>query len=186
MLSEDELLVRRCQDNDEAAFDALFHRHLNRVYALVCHYVGNPEEARPDAGGVRASMPHPLLPRAERVHHLALPHRGERLPGEQRKAARRRSHAAFVPLDDVDRALSTEEEGPMDSVVRQETRERVQQAVGDLPEAHRLVVSLRYFQGLSCKEIAEILDCPVGTVNSRLHYAMTKLRAALQEQLAEC
>ncbi|NLC57237.1 MAG: sigma-70 family RNA polymerase sigma factor [Armatimonadetes bacterium] len=188
MLSEDELLVRRCQDNDEAAFDALFHRHLNRVYALVCHYVGNPEEARDLTQEVFVRVyAHIRSFRGQSAFTTWLYRIAVNVCLEQqRKAARRRSHAAFVPLDDVDRALSTEEEGPMDSVVRQETRERVQQAVGDLPEAHRLVVSLRYFQGLSCKEIAEILDCPVGTVNSRLHYAMTKLRAALQEQLAEC
>jgi RNA polymerase sigma-70 factor, ECF subfamily len=53
---------------------------------------------------------------------------------------------------------------------------RVRQAVADLPEEHRLVVELRFFAGATLDEIAAALDCPLGTVKSRLHYALEKLR----------
>ena len=54
----------------------------------------------------------------------------------------------------------------------------VQAAVAALPDEHRVVVELRFFAGLSLDEIATLLGCPLGTVKSRLHYALEKLRLA--------
>lgn len=53
---------------------------------------------------------------------------------------------------------------------------RVRQAVASLPEEHRLVVELRFFAGATLEEIAAAVDCPLGTVKSRLHHALEKLR----------
>lgn len=187
MLSEDEVLVKRCQENDEAAFDALFERHLNRVYALVYHYVPDREEAHDLTQEVFVRVyTHIRSFRGQSAFTTWLYRVAVNVCLEQRrKYARRSSHAAFVPIEDVDYSLEAEGEGPVDSLMRHDTEEKVHQAMETLPETHRLVVSLRYFEGLSCKEIAEILDCPVGTINSRLHYAMGKMKAALQGQLAE-
>jgi len=57
-----------------------------------------------------------------------------------------------------------------------EDAERVRRAVASLPEEHRLVVDLRFFAGATLDEIAAALGCPLGTVKSRLHYALEKLR----------
>ena len=57
-----------------------------------------------------------------------------------------------------------------------EDARRVRQAVASLPEEHRLVVELRFFAGATLEEIAAALDCPLGTVKSRLHHALEKLR----------
>jgi RNA polymerase sigma-70 factor, ECF subfamily len=57
-----------------------------------------------------------------------------------------------------------------------EDADRVRQAVANLPEEHRLVVELRFFAGATLDEIAAALGCPPGTVKSRLHYALEKLR----------
>jgi RNA polymerase sigma-70 factor (ECF subfamily) len=57
-----------------------------------------------------------------------------------------------------------------------EDAQRVRRAVASLPEAHRLVVELRFFAGATLEEIAAALDCPLGTVKSRLHHALEKLR----------
>jgi RNA polymerase sigma-70 factor (ECF subfamily) len=57
-----------------------------------------------------------------------------------------------------------------------EDARRVRRAVADLPEEHRLVVELRFFAGATLDEIAAALDCPLGTVKSRLHNALEKLR----------
>lgn len=57
---------------------------------------------------------------------------------------------------------------------------RVERAVSELSEDHRLVVVLRHFQGLSYAEIAEITGSPEGTVRSRMHYALRALRAKLR------
>jgi RNA polymerase sigma-70 factor (ECF subfamily) len=65
---------------------------------------------------------------------------------------------------------------PEESAEVSEDAQRVRQAVASLPEEHRLVVELRYFAGATLEEIAAALGCPLGTVKSRLHHALDKLR----------
>ena len=57
---------------------------------------------------------------------------------------------------------------------------RVHGALAELPEAQRQVLELGYFSGLSCSEIAEVLGVPLGTVKSRLHAALKKLRVTFR------
>jgi len=61
----------------------------------------------------------------------------------------------------------------------QDLRMDISTAIGRLDEKYRLILSLRYFQDLSIQEIAQILNCPEGTVKSRLNYALLKLRKEL-------
>jgi RNA polymerase sigma-70 factor, ECF subfamily len=65
---------------------------------------------------------------------------------------------------------------PDQSAEASEDAQRVRRAVASLPEEHRLVVELRFFAGATLDEIAAALGCPPGTVKSRLHYALEKLR----------
>jgi RNA polymerase sigma-70 factor (ECF subfamily) len=67
-------------------------------------------------------------------------------------------------------------------VEKEERAAHVKQAVLALPEAGRVVLVLREYEGLSYKEIAETLGIPIGTVMSRLNYARNRLR----ESLAPC
>jgi RNA polymerase sigma-70 factor (ECF subfamily) len=60
----------------------------------------------------------------------------------------------------------------------------VRQALEDLPEHFRLAIVLSDVEGLSYKEIAEVMDCPVGTVMSRLHRARKMLQLTLRDQAA--
>lgn len=62
---------------------------------------------------------------------------------------------------------------------------RVRGALGELPEDQRTILELGYFQGLSCSEMAEHLGIPIGTVKSRLHAALKKLRATFSAGRAE-
>ena len=55
----------------------------------------------------------------------------------------------------------------------------MREAIAQLEFPHRATIVLFYLEGLSLVEIAEIMDCPVGTVKSRLYYGREKLRAAL-------
>jgi RNA polymerase sigma-70 factor (ECF subfamily) len=70
---------------------------------------------------------------------------------------------------------------PMDNLSAQERKDRVRAGVERLPDFLREVVILAYYQGLKYREIAEILDIPVGTVKSRLHAALNKLQEAWSE-----
>jgi RNA polymerase sigma-70 factor (ECF subfamily) len=70
---------------------------------------------------------------------------------------------------------------PEQNLESEEWRESIWRYVAQLPEPQRWAVVLRYSEELSYEEIAQTLGCPVGTVKSRLHNAMTALRTALGE-----
>ena len=71
------------------------------------------------------------------------------------------------------------------SLVRDETSRKVREALKELTPEHREVILLREMEGLSYEEISEILNCPKGTVMSRLHYARSHLRSLLKGLEAE-
>lgn len=71
--------------------------------------------------------------------------------------------------------LESQQPGPSEGAEAQERRQRVRADVERLPEFLRQVVILAYYQGLKYRDVAEILDIPVGTVKSRLHTALVKL-----------
>jgi RNA polymerase sigma-70 factor, ECF subfamily len=68
--------------------------------------------------------------------------------------------------------------GPLEQVQGEERRQLVRASVDRLPDFLRQVVVLAYYQGLKYKEVADILDIPVGTVKSRLHAALVRLNEA--------
>ncbi len=72
--------------------------------------------------------------------------------------------------------LPTEEASPSGALVQEELVAELRRAVESLPEKHRQVVLLRFFEEASLEEIAVVLDCSVGTIKSRLHHALEKLR----------
>jgi RNA polymerase sigma-70 factor, ECF subfamily len=64
---------------------------------------------------------------------------------------------------------------------RSELSRRLHDALGELTAEHRAVILLREVEGLSYDEISDLLQCPRGTVMSRLHYARNRLRAILKD-----
>ena len=70
---------------------------------------------------------------------------------------------------------------PLDAASAQERKEQVRESVERLPDFLRQVLLLAYYQGLKYREIADILDIPVGTVKSRLHAALVKLQEVWAE-----
>jgi RNA polymerase sigma factor (sigma-70 family) len=95
-----------------------------------------------------------------------------------------RKRRRLLPLleDGLDQALEVFR-GPRDSalhdLLREEQQQRVQQVVAQLPEEQRIVVVLRYTEGRSYEEIAELLGCRRGTVASRLNRAHKALERRL-------
>jgi RNA polymerase sigma-70 factor (ECF subfamily) len=79
----------------------------------------------------------------------------------------------------VDSLISPAWHSPDHLAEYNEVQEQVRQAIRDLNFNQRVVVVLHYISGQSLEEIAEILDCPVGTVKSRLYYARENLRRSL-------
>lgn len=93
---------------------------------------------------------------------------------------RRRAASSLEEMEEVSPLPAAEQATPLDQVCVAEDQDRVREAVLRLPDKHRLVVTLHYFEDYSCQEIAGILGCSVGTVWSRLHYGLRKLRDELK------
>jgi RNA polymerase sigma-70 factor (ECF subfamily) len=73
-------------------------------------------------------------------------------------------------------------EHPDKAAARAEDRGRITQALDALPEHHRAIIMLSDLEGLSYREIADVLNIPMGTVMSRLHRGRSLLRQRLSEQ----
>ncbi len=91
----------------------------------------------------------------------------------------------WQPLDDILEWLGGRGEvfpSPDREVERREMVQVVREAIAELPLSHRAVIVLHYLEDLSLDEIAQVLDIPVGTVKSRLHYARQRLRVLLTQR----
>lgn len=88
----------------------------------------------------------------------------------------RRKARPSVGADQVARERPAHEIGPSANAARAEEARLVQAALASLPDDHRTVLELRFFAGASLDEIATLIGCPLGTVKSRLHHALEKLR----------
>jgi RNA polymerase sigma-70 factor (ECF subfamily) len=99
-----------------------------------------------------------------------------------RRARSRPIPLAALPSVEADQRQQAQENlpapgfSPDEEAIRREAADKLRQAVEALPERHQRVILLRFFEDASLPEIAALLDCSVGTVKSRLHYALEKLR----------
>ena len=91
----------------------------------------------------------------------------------------------FVDLDKDEAPVDVAQENPHVLYLRNLEREEVRKAIGSLPDAYREIVMLRDIEGFTYQEIATVLDCPAGTVMSRLGRARGKLRKLLSGRAAK-
>ena len=82
-------------------------------------------------------------------------------------------------VERFDQLIAPARHAPESQAEMHDLRSSLQRAIETLPFNRRVVVVLHYLGGLDLKEIAYILDCPVGTIKSRLHYAREAMRAQL-------
>ena len=87
------------------------------------------------------------------------------------------------PMEDLEAgARASLELGPEQQLGQRQTQAILSQAMGQLSAEHRAVVDLTYFHEAGYREIAEILDCPVGTVKTRMLHARRRLKTLLADQ----
>lgn len=101
-----------------------------------------------------------------------------------RRARSRPIPLAALPSAEADERRQAQESlpapgpSPAEEAMRHEAAGKLREAVQALPEKHQRVILLRFFEDASLPEIAAVLGCSVGTVKSRLHYALENLREA--------
>ncbi len=179
----DEELMSFVANQDASAFEELFHRYERRLFAFFYRLVYNAEESKDCTqetflrlwkGKAR------YTPKGRFSTYLFQIAKNHFLHELQRQKSR--IELRQVSLEGEQNPL--EAAGPSGSgyieVVANEIRSAISEAVARLPEIHRLVYVLSEEQRMSYKEIAGILDCPVGTVSSRKVEAIKKLRKTLE------
>jgi RNA polymerase sigma-70 factor (ECF subfamily) len=181
--TDDQDLVARCRRGEVAAFEPLVERYRERVWRLALGYVRDREEAWDVAqeAFIRAWQALPSFREQSAFYtwlfRIVVNVATDRV---RARAARGRAFGADpVPEEEWERVMTDPAAGPDEAATRTEERARIQRALEALPEHHRAIIMLSDLEGLSYREIAEVLDIPMGTVMSRLHNARKRLRQVL-------
>lgn len=175
--SDDFALVKQLQGGSLDALGGIYDRHQNLVYRTALVITGDHEAA--------SDLLQDVFLRLYRFADRIDPHRPLE-PWLYRMTANlsytwvKRSRRWLRPLEDLaDWLVGSNGNSPYEVVEKRDDWSRVQRAISNLPLPQRVVVVLYYLNDLSLQEIAEILDVPVGTVKSRLHYGRRALKKKL-------
>lgn len=177
--SSDAQLVERLRTNDFEALGALFDRYYPQVYRTanaITRDSAVAEDIAQDCFLKLHQYAHRIdtsLPLAPWLYRVTV---NLSYTWISRRQKRRISLEALV-----DQLMSPSRHAPDHMAELGETQQQVRQAISELPFNQRVVIVLHYLSGLSLEEIADILDCPVGTIKSRLYYARENLRRRLGE-----
>jgi RNA polymerase sigma-70 factor, ECF subfamily len=176
MTENDQDLLQRMLDGDEAAFTALYRQRQGAVYRFALQMTGSPAVAE----DVTQEVFMALLKHGRRYD----PAKGALasfLYGIARNVVLRRIEKDRIADPESSAEDTAANDDPLEDLTRRETVEQVRRAVLSLPAAYREAVVLCDLQDLSYQDAAAALACPVGTVRSRLNRG----RAMLAEKLGQ-
>jgi RNA polymerase sigma-70 factor (ECF subfamily) len=182
--TSDEQLILRISGGDREAVRLLYERHGRLVYGCALQIVSDAaaaEEVCQDvflrvwerSGTYQADKGKVVTWLARIARNRAI---------DVLRARRARGMAPTAPADDSVSAPAGSGADPGERLWQSLRDERVREAVAALPSEQRRALTLAFFRGLTHRQIAEVLDEPLGTVKTRIRDAMLKLRAQLGER----
>ena len=170
-------LIERWCSGDSDAFEALFRQYEKLVFRTAYLIVGDVEKARDVMQEVFVSV--------WKSRHTFNPEKGKfttwlhRITVNKCSKKQGRYRPVFLSLEETqEKGFQPEsnDDLPEELIISREEYNELMKALSALDTKYRSVVVLRYFSELSCEEIAQVEDIPLGTVKSRLHYALKSLR----------
>jgi len=184
----DKQLVARVQKGDSRAFDMLVLKYQHRIFGLISRYVHDADEVQ-DVAQEAFIKAYRALPKFRGdsafytwLYRIAintaknyLVSRSRRPPGSDVEVEDAEYYASGTALHEI--------ETPENALFGAELKAVVETAIRDLPEDLRTAVTLREFDGLSYEDIADIMDCPIGTVRSRIFRAREAIDNQVKEQV---
>ncbi len=180
----DQDLVLRVQRGDKAAFDLLVIKYQHKLVHLVNRYVKDPSEAQDVAQDAFIKAYKALGEfRGDSAFYTWL-YRIAINTAKNYLLSRSRRHSDFEiemqDAEDIENAPQLKDiDTPEDQLMNDQIVQVIKTAIENLPEEMRIAITLREFEGMSYEEIAEAMDCPIGTVRSRIFRA----REAIDEKL---
>jgi RNA polymerase sigma-70 factor (ECF subfamily) len=188
MLPEDGDLVRRCQLGDTAAFNELVTRYRGKVYAMIYNMVHNEQDAWDLAqDGFLKAWKSIARFRGQSSFYTWL---YRIMMNVTIDSLRRKQVGGETEFDDSIGLANINPHAvtaphpvalPHEKLAADEIRSRIDAAVSRLTPEHRAVILMREIEGMDYQEIADTLDCSIGTVMSRLFYARKKMQSMLRD-----
>ena len=184
----DQQLVDQVMAGNKNAFNLLVMRYQHRVAALIARFVQDPQEVEDVAqeAFIKAYRALPLF-RGDSAFYTWLYRIAVNTAKNHLVARSRRPPANDLKIDEVEPteigSVLHEIESPEGSLSTSELKEAIEAAVDSLPEELKTAFTLREFSGLSYEDITEVMDCPVGTVRSRIFRAREAIDRKIKELL---
>ncbi len=169
----DQQLVARVQKGDKRAFDLLVLKYQYKVHSIVARFIRDSDEVR-DVVQEAFIKAYRALPRfrGDSQFYTWLYRIAVNTAKNYLVARSRRPPSSDVDLDDAEFYSGSEQlkdtGSPENQLFRDELEEVIRQAIIELPEDLRTAVTLREYEGLSYEDIAAVMNCPVGTIRSRI------------------
>ena len=181
----DSQLVERVQRGDKRAFDLLVLKYQHKIVGLVGRYIRDSEEVK-DVTQEAFIKAYRALPRFRGdsafytwLYRIAINTAKNYLVSRSRRPPDRDidlSDGEFQP----DSAVLRDVAGPEGVLVKDQLEAVIYSVIENLPDELKVAVTLREFEGMSYEEIAEVMECPLGTVRSRIFRA----REAIEKSIA--
>lgn len=181
----DEALAFEAQQGNMPAFATLVERHKGRVYRTLYQVVGDEQDAQDLAQEVFLKVFRSLAGyRGDAafttwLHRLTLNLAFDWLRARKRRPLQVPLEPAADPEERPAPEIATADEGPEEALLRNDRRRELQQAIQNLPPDYREVILLYHFHHMSYQQIADRLDTPVRTVETRLYRAKALLKRML-------
>lgn len=180
----DQLLVERVQKGDKKAFDVLVGKYQHKIISLVSRYVSDHAEAMDVAQEAFIKAYRALKGfRGDSafytwLYRIAINTAKNHLVAQSRRPPLSDIDAGDAEQYQVDTRLK-DRGSPEHELLREEIEQTIHSAISDLPNDLRVAITLREMEGMSYEEIATAMDCPIGTVRSRIFRA----REAIDQRL---
>ena len=180
----DQQLVERVQKGDKKAFDLLISKYQHRIVSLVARYVSDQTEAL-DVAQEAFIKAYRAIDRFRGdsafytwLYRIAINTAKNWLVARKRRPPSSDIDAVDAEQYDMDSRLK-EQGTPENELMREEIKHTVFDTIAELPDDLRTAIMLREMEGMSYEDIAITMDCPIGTVRSRIFRA----REAIDEKL---
>ena len=182
---EDQRLLQSVKKGNKKAFDTLVLKYQQRVIQLVSRYVHNPSDALDitQEAFIKAYRAIPNF-RGDSafytwLYRIAVNTAKNHLVSKARRSANKEVEPELAEQFEVD-SLLKDPDSPEHLVLTEEIRQTIVKALDKLPQELKQAIMLRELEGLNYQEIAEKMDCPVGTVRSRIFRAREAIDKAIE------